>query len=36
MAKTKDGKKIVSVASYTKTINGKKVTVRGHRRSTNN
>jgi hypothetical protein len=34
MAKTEDGKKIVPVRPYTKVVNGKKVKVSGHRRST--
>ncbi len=36
MAKTKEGKKIVHVRPHTKTINGKKVKVKTHRRSTPN
>lgn len=36
MAKTKNGKKIVPVKPYTRTVNGKKVKVSGHRRSTPN
>jgi hypothetical protein len=34
MAKTNEGKKIVPVAPYTRVVNGKKVKVSGHRRST--
>jgi len=34
MAKTEDGKKIVSVPSYTKKVNGRKVKVGPHKRST--
>jgi hypothetical protein len=36
MAKTDDGKKIVSVKPYTREVNGKPVRVRPHRRSTPN
>lgn len=36
MDKTKQGKKIVTVKSYTKNIGGKRVKVNGHRRSTPN
>jgi len=36
MAKTEKGKKIVSVDSYTKKIDGKTVTVKKHKRSTPN
>jgi len=34
--KTEQGKKIVSVRSYTKNVKGKPVKVHGHRRSTPN
>jgi hypothetical protein len=34
MAKTEDGKKIVPVKPYTREVNGKKVEVKRHRRST--
>lgn len=36
MAKTKEGKKIVSVKSHTKKIDGKTIKVKSHRRSTPN
>jgi hypothetical protein len=36
MAKTKEGKKIVTVPGYTKKVNGKKVKVKPHKRSTAN
>jgi len=36
MAKTGDGKKIVPVKPYTREQDGKKITVRPHRRSTPN
>ena len=36
MAKTKDGKKKVHVPAHTKIVDGKKVKVREHYRSTNN
>ncbi len=34
MAKTKKGKKVVPVKSYTRVVNGKKVRVGPHKRST--
>ncbi len=34
MAKTNDGKKIVPVKPYIRVVDGKKVEVDGHRRST--
>jgi hypothetical protein len=36
MAKTNDGKKIVHVPAHTKTVDGKKVQVKPHYRSTPN
>lgn len=36
MSKTKDGKKIVTVKPYTREHDGKKITVRPHKRSTPN
>ncbi len=36
MAKTKEGKKIVPVKPHTRKVDGKKVKVGGHRRSTPN
>jgi len=36
MAKTKEGKKIVPVKPYTREVNGKKVPVKRHDRSTPN
>jgi hypothetical protein len=36
MAKTEKGKKIVTVKPYTKVVDGKKVKVKPHRRSTPN
>ena len=36
MAKTKKGKKVVPVKPYHKKVGGKKVPVRGHKRSTPN
>lgn len=35
-AKTSDGKKITPVDSYTRVVDGKKITVRAHRRSNPN
>lgn len=34
MASTKDGRKFVRIPPHTKEVNGKKVKVRGHARST--
>jgi len=36
MAKTEEGKKIVSVKPYTRVHDGKRIRVPGHRRSTPN